>query len=424
MGAPPIKTKHGWLLLYSYIKNYFSSPVTFGIEAVLLDLKDPTKIVARTDRPLLVPEADYEKFGAVPNIVFPSGALVKKNKLFLYYGAADTSCAVACGNLDELIAEMLNNQKLQPTLLRYKKNPILVPNANIWESKATFNAGALYVGNKVHLIYRAVAEDNTSVFGYAESRNGYSISKRIPEPCYVPREKFEAKLVPGGNSGCEDPRLTKIGDQVYMLYTAFDGANPPRVAMTSIPYLDFAGQKWTWKKPVLISQPGVDDKDAAIFPEKIDHKNAILHRLGDSIWMDFRVSFNFKDKPLHGEIIMRPEDACENTRKIGIAGVPIKTKDGWLLIYHGIFESNHYYLSAALLDLHYPTKILAKLKKPILVVETDYEKNGPVPNVVFSNGTVVIKGKLFVYYGGADKVLGVATIPMAKLLGALKKLKK
>lgn len=424
MGAPPIKTKHGWLLLYSYIKNYFSGghPI-FGVEAVLLDRKNPFKIVARTDRPLITPHADYEKFGAVPYIVFPSGAVIRNNKIFLYYGAADTTCAVACGKLDELIKEMLLNRKPQPTLVRYKKNPVIVPGTNLWEAKAAFNSGALYAGNKVHLVYRAVADDNTSVFGYAESKNGFTISKRLAEPCYVPREKFEAKLVPNGNSGCEDPRLTKIGDKVYMLYTAFDGANPPRVALTNINYDDFAKEKWNWAKPVLISRPAVDDKDAAIMPEKINHKYAVLHRLGNNIWMDFRAHLDFENEPLLGKIIMRPYQACENTIKIGIAGVPIKAREGWLLVYHGIFNDNSYYLSAVLLDSEDPTRIIAKLPKPILQAETPYEKNGLVPNVVFSNGSAVIKGKLFVYYGGADKVLGVATIPMKKLMDELKRRK-
>jgi beta-1,2-mannobiose phosphorylase / 1,2-beta-oligomannan phosphorylase len=59
-GAPPIKTKHGWLLIYSYIKNYLSPPAVFGVEAVLLDLHDPQKIIARTEKPLLVPQEKYE----------------------------------------------------------------------------------------------------------------------------------------------------------------------------------------------------------------------------------------------------------------------------------------------------------------------------------------------------------------------------
>ena len=84
-----------------------------------------------------------------------------------------------------------------------------------------------------------MGEDNTSVIGYANSVDGLHISERLGIPAYFPRENFEAKLVPGGNSGCEDPRITRIGDMIYMLYTAFDGNGPPRVASTSIESKDF-----------------------------------------------------------------------------------------------------------------------------------------------------------------------------------------
>ncbi len=81
VGAAPIKTDKGWLLIYSYIQNYFSSEKIFGIEALLLDLKDPTKVIGRTSEPLLIPEKEYELYGDVPNITFPSGAMVKEGKV-------------------------------------------------------------------------------------------------------------------------------------------------------------------------------------------------------------------------------------------------------------------------------------------------------------------------------------------------------
>lgn len=106
LGAPPIKTKKGWLVIYSYIKNYLAPPPTFGIEAALLDLKDPTIVVGRTKTPLLVPKTEYELYGNVPNVVFPSGAVVDNGKLLIYYGAADTTCCVAMCDMKELLEEM------------------------------------------------------------------------------------------------------------------------------------------------------------------------------------------------------------------------------------------------------------------------------------------------------------------------------
>jgi predicted GH43/DUF377 family glycosyl hydrolase len=106
------------------------------------------------------------------------------------------------------------------------------------------NPGALYEDGKVHLVYRAMSGDNTSVMGYAVSSDGFTIDERLHEPIYVPREDFEAKGIADGNSGCEDPRLTLIEDTVYMLYTAYRGDQEPRVAITSIARNDFLMRCW------------------------------------------------------------------------------------------------------------------------------------------------------------------------------------
>lgn len=107
-GAPPIKTKDGWLLIYSYIRNYFSPQLrSFGIEAVLLDFKNPLKIIARTNLPILVPKEYYERVGSVPNVVFPSGAMVKNDLIYLYYGAADTTVSLAYISIPDLLENIL-----------------------------------------------------------------------------------------------------------------------------------------------------------------------------------------------------------------------------------------------------------------------------------------------------------------------------
>ena len=424
VGAPPIKTKHGWLVFYSYAYNYYSPiPVAFTTEVALLDLKNPKKVIARSEKPLLFVRDSYERFGKVPNINFPSGAFVKGQKIYLYYGAADTVCAVAMGNLEDLIEDLDHSRIHLLGLERFEGNPILQPNmANTWEQQAVFNAAVLYDKKKIHLVYRAMSNDNTSVMGYASTTDGFNIEERLGYPIYTPREDFEGKGVPGGNSGCEDHRLTKIGDTVYMTYTAFNGKDSPRVALTSILYKDFVNKNWNWKKPVLISPPGMDDKDAAIFPQKINGKYAILHRLGQSVWIDYVDSLDFKEgQYIKGKILMDPRSGPRDSRKIGIAGPPIKTKHGWLLIYHGVSKKSdsHYHLRAALLDLKNPEKVLVRTKYAIFETETSYEKYGVVPNVVFSDGAIVKDGKLFVYYGAADKVIGVATMELDDLLRRL-----
>jgi len=85
VGATPIKTEHGWLMIYAYIRNYYSDQPVLGIEAAMLDLDDPSKVVARTDYPLLVPKEWYEKYGMVPNVIFPTGAKIEEEELVIYY---------------------------------------------------------------------------------------------------------------------------------------------------------------------------------------------------------------------------------------------------------------------------------------------------------------------------------------------------
>jgi predicted GH43/DUF377 family glycosyl hydrolase len=276
LGSPPIKTKDGWLFIYSYITDYLSNEKKFGIEAVLLDFEHPRHVLGRTQESLLTPQADYELRGDVPNVIFPSGALVKDDDLYLYYGAADTRVALATCKLNDLLSELrpkadtsIMGTDSNNKLVRFDGNPILSPIIEWeWQSRAVFNPAAIYEDGKVHLIYRAQSRDGMSVFGYAVSNDGLHIDENLDYPIYVPREPFEKRKKESGNAGCEDPRITEFEDRFYMTYTAYDGENPPRVAMTSIGVEDFLRRQWNWAKPVIISLPNVDDKDACIIKNK------------------------------------------------------------------------------------------------------------------------------------------------------------
>jgi predicted GH43/DUF377 family glycosyl hydrolase len=420
VGSAPLKTKNGWLIFYSYIYNYFSPPPIFGIQAALLDLNDPQKIVGEVKRPFIVPQEEYEFYGRVPHVVFPSGALIRGANVYVYYGAADTTSCVATFKKKELLEQLVFTAQRQ--LRRFEGNPIISPIAeHAWESLATFNPAAIYEGGKVHILYRAMSADNTSVIGYASSPDGVDITERLPEPIYTPRADFEQKKNPGGNSGCEDPRITHIGDRIYMCYTAYDGQDPPRVAFVSIDAKDFVAHQWRWTPPVLISPPNMDDKDAALFPKKIGGKYIFLHRLGTEIWVDRVDDLEFKNgKYLGGAVLMRPRDTAWDSKRIGISAPPIETPYGWLLLYHGISKrTGHYNVRAALLDLKDPSKILYRTHDPLLEPTPAYERQGIVPNVVFPCGAVVLRHQLYVYYGGADKVVGVASIDVDLLIEGL-----
>lgn len=426
IGAQPVKTTHGWLLLYSHIQNYFSGgenfPRIFGVEGVLLDFKNPLKMIGRTRGPILAPRESYELLGHVSDIVFPTGAVLEKDTLLIYYGAADTTTCLAHVNITDLISTMRRETSNKWHFQRFSKNPIMLPDkSHPWEAQAVFNPAALRIHNKTHILYRALSMDNTSTVGYAMSKDGLNLDERLGEPIYVPREVFELKKIAGGNSGCEDPRLTKIGKVIYMCYTAFDGIGPPRVAITSITEKNFLAKKWEWEKPVIITPAGFDDKDTCILPEKTNGRYFILHRVGGQICGDYIKSLNFKTETVRKCIrIIGPRTNSWDGDKVGISAPPIKTKHGWLLLYHGISKNHHSYrVGAVLLDLKDPAIVLARTTDSIFEPEEKYEKFGVVNNVVFPCGMAVKEKLLYIYYGGADTVVGVATMELDIILRAL-----
>lgn len=427
IGATPLKTKYGWLLIYSHIQNYFRQEENlervFGIEGILLDLHDPKNIVGRTRGPILVPEETYELSGYVSNIVFPTGALINKNTLNIYYGAADTTVCLSYVNLNDLVSSMYIETSDKWRFKRGLTNPIISPfSAYPWESKATFNPAAIYLKGKVHILYRTLSNDDTSYIGYASSRDGYNISEILEDPVYSPREEFEMKKVSSGNSGCEDPRIVQIGKILYIFYTAFDGIGPPRVAVSSITTKDFLSHKWNWSKPSLITPPGFDDKDTCIFPEKLKEGYFVVHRVGNEICGDYLNSLDFSKSTVNKCIrIIGPRLNAWDSSKVGIAAPPLKTKYGWIMLYHGVSKThNTYRVGVALLDLKDPAIVLARSTDAIFEPEESYEKIGIVNNVVFPCGMVLKGDTIFIYYGGGDKVTGVATMKLSILLKALK----
>lgn len=424
IGAQPVKTEQGWLLFYSYIRDYHTDNKIFGVDAVLLDKNNPNIIIGHSEFPLLTPEEEYEKYGDVPNIVFPSGAMIEGEKALLYYGAADTSCCIAEINLPGLLDVLTTPKYDRPKFCRRKENPILTPHPmHDWEAKAVFNPSVLDIDGKVHMAYRAMSHDNTSYMGYAASEDGVNFNERDPEPMYWPREKFEEKGVPNGNSGCEDPRLTLIDDKVYMLYTAYNGYESPRVALTHLSKQDFLEKKWNnWSTPVLISPPNYDNKDACILPEKVNGKYMIFHRMGIDIDYALVDSLDFDGHTwLEENIWLANRPGMWDDWKVGISGTPIKTDEGWILIYHGVSTDDHVYrVGAVLMDLEDPTKIIGRSYYPLFEPEVSYELIGQVPNVVFPEGNVIRDGMMYIYYGGADSVIGAAIIRINDLIASLK----
>jgi predicted GH43/DUF377 family glycosyl hydrolase len=143
-----------------------------------------------------------------------------------------------------------------------------------------------------------------------------------------------------------------------------------------------------------------------------------LHRLNDGIDIHAQDDLKFVKNELSEETgWVEPRPGKWDDRKVGINGSPIKTKYGWLALYHGVSsEDSTYRFGALLLDLNNPEEILARTENYIFEPLKDYEKNGQVSNAVFSCGAILKDDMLFIYYGGGDTTLNVATIPLKSLL--------
>lgn len=420
VGASPLKTAVGWLLLYSYIQDYYDEHSRiFSIEAALLSLDNPQRLISRTES-LLVPQEIYEEYGLVPHIVFPTSAtLGKDGMLDIWYGAADTVCAKASVKLHDLL-RALDPERPSRTFIRAAQNPILTARGEGFESHDVFNAAAIDLDGSVYILYRAMDALNTSTIGLAISKDGITIDERLSEPVYAPRESFEMKLgTPTGNSGCEDPRIVRIADMLHMTYTAYDGVHAPAGAVSSIRVDDFLARRFdTWSTPFLLTPEGIDDKDLALLPEKINGNYLLYHRINNQLCADLLPDLVSGKRVSRCIEILAPRRGMWDGAKVGSAAPPIKVGDNWLMIYHGVSRHATYRLGAALLD-HSGTALLARAADPIFEPLEKYEQEGEVANVVFSCGTVVRGDTLFLYYGAADKVIGVATASLAHIVDAL-----
>lgn len=346
---------------------------------------------------------------------------------------------------------------------KYEKNPIISPRENNrWDCGGSFNPGAIRLNGKTYLVYRAISANNISTFMLATSRDGYEVDERSDEPIYVPREDFEVhpslkdgkvslekkieraavnwKYVCGGSyCGCEDPRLTRIGNRIYMTYVAFNGIEPPRVAITSIKVNDFLSWNWEWEKPKIISPPGIPDKNCVLLPEKVRGKFVFFHRIFPNIWIDYVETLDFDgERFIFGRpcFTIRPEKW--DSRKIGMGPPPIKTRFGWLAIYHGVsgFDPSFYNLGLKpsmfkvddgyrykiglmVLDKDDPEKVLLRPDEPILEPNSWYERT-----LAYPCGATLIGERLFIYYGAGDYHIALATLELSKVEEALEMLRE
>jgi predicted GH43/DUF377 family glycosyl hydrolase len=212
--------------------------------------------------------------------------------------------------------------------------------------------------------------------------------------------------------GVEDARVTYIDGQYYINYTAVSRDSwATALAVTQ----DFKGLE----RRGLIFHP--ENKDVAIFPERVNGKYVALHRPNNSGFGKPSIWYSESPDLLHWgnhKCIVRPRDSKWESQKIGGGAPPMKTPEGWLVIYHGKGDHSVYSLFCLLLDLEEPYKVVRRASTPLLTPTEPYETEGFFPNVVFSNGIAEKHGKIYVYYGASDEAVCLAITDMDSLLGS------
>jgi predicted GH43/DUF377 family glycosyl hydrolase len=411
--------KDGILVLY-----YVTKENSTIIQAALFDKNDPRKLLRSYNEPIWESPADWHEKKA-----YPVGLLLLDGT-YLSYWISDSDGLFAISHPQ--FTELGTYEKSKPAFLlnKLKNNPIIKPIVDhFWESRAVFNPGAVVAEGRVHMLYRAIGNEDVSVLGYASSEDGIHFDERLDAPAYVPTESFESSSPYTGGSayspfasgggcsgGCEDPRLTKIDDKIYMTYVAYNGWSEPRVALSSISVKDFVSHNWNWQKPVLISRPGQVNKNACLLPKKVNGKYVLFHRIFPHILVDYLddLDFDGETKWLVGHDKISPRRGYWDSRKVGVGATPLDTPYGWLLIYQAVGDqdSGRYKMGAMLLDKANPAHVLHRSVKPILEPTEWYENDGFKAGVAYPCGSAIVGNRLHVYYGGADMVTCIATAPL------------
>lgn len=327
---------------------------------------------------------------------------------------------------------------------KFQGNPILSPNPDQdWENLVVCNPGVFYDDGQFHMLYRAAGDDPDHVirFGLATSKDGFHFERSSPAPVLGPSAD-------GADGGCvEDARIVKFDDYYYVTYafrpfppgqywkfahdevlTRDHGEHAPYFLKRNMANSALAITRdfKEWMRLGRITDSNLDDRDVILFPEKINGKYAMLHRpkawVGEgygvehpAIWIRFSDDLLVWKEPSTLLVAGRKGTWEE---KVGGSTPPLRTDRGWLVIYHGVENGGqgYYRVGAIMLDLEDPAKVIGRTEDWIMEPEFDYEIEGFYKGCVFPTGNMIVDGTLYVYYGGADKYIGVATCDAEELV--------
>lgn len=293
---------------------------------------------------------------------------------------------------------------------RYVKNPILTRDHVPYPVETVHNAGVVKHQGKYIMLFRSHLRTGRSIIGIAESEDGFDFQVR-PEPFMTPARKGPFSAYE--EFGIEDPRICPLEGSYLITYSAYSRYGV-RIALGRT--RDFT----QWERLGLITQ--CDCRNVVIFPEKLGERYVRLDRPHTelspwSIWISYSPDLMYWGE---SKVLIEPLPYHWDEMKVGPGTPPIKTRKGWLHLYHGVFRTMDgavYRLGCALHDLQDPSHVLGVSDEWILQPEDPWEVTGYVHNVVFSCGAVPEEdGTLKVYWGGADTVMCAGTAKISELL--------
>ncbi len=243
-----------------------------------------------------------------------------------------------------------------------------------------------------------------------------TLAKSNYEITYLPEHELSERLIfpfgPTESNGIEDARFLEFQEEngssrYYATYTAYNGKMVLPQLLETRDFLRF--------KMHTLNGPAIADKGLAMFPRKINGHYAMLSRQdGEHLYLMYSDMLYFWHTK---QMIVKPTYPWEFVQ-LGNCGSPIETDEGWLVLTHGVGPMRKYCIGAILLDLDDPSRVIGRLQEPLLTPDEN-EREGYVPNVVYSCGSVIHNGHLVLPYAMSDYATTFATVPVDELISAM-----
>jgi predicted GH43/DUF377 family glycosyl hydrolase len=307
-----------------------------------------------------------------------------------------------------VLTAFAQQENVSGTWTRISLKPILAPRESSWESAGTFNPAVVRHNGEFVMLYRAQDANGTSRLGYAQSTDGIHFT-RSANPVLSPETDYEK------NGGVEDPRLVKIGSTYYLTYTGYNKKDAQLCLAESLDLIHWKrlgvilpAYKGNWNKGWT--------KSGAILNKKI-HGEYWMYWLGTAEDKTDQMGLSRSKDLIHWtEVTQTPvlprRPGKFDSRVVEPGPPPFLTDGGIVLIYNGADDNLVYRTGFAVFDRRDPAKLLLRSAIPVLEPQTEWEKTGQVPNVVFVEGMARNKGQWLLYYGAADKYVGLARAEM------------